>query len=56
MKGPDMDIDATRDAILRAVNRQVDEDNLDEADLLDDALTILNRFEGYDVAIIVGSK
>jgi len=46
----------TKDAILRAINEKVDADDLLEADLLDDALTILNRIEATHITIVVGSK
>jgi len=60
MKGPDMahtiNVGDTKDAILRAINEKVDADDLLEADLLDDALTILNRIEATHITIVVGSK
>ena len=51
-----IDVDETRDAILRAVDENVRRGDLVEADLLDDALTLLNRFEGFDIAVSIGGN
>lgn len=60
MKGPDMahtiNVGEAKDALLRAINEKVDSDDLTEADLLDDALTILNRIEATHVTIVTGSN